>query len=108
MPSERKRGLYEKFRVERTDGKSAPGEKHDGCHYFVLDLDHDEFAGAALKAYAEACKDQYPALSVELRHIGVMGNIDRSLGRKAFDQAIQHDRVEQEIHRRFAGGDDAE
>jgi hypothetical protein len=57
------RGLYEKYRVERTDGRSAPGEKHDGCRYFVLDVDHDRHAIPALLAYAESCKGEYPLLS---------------------------------------------
>lgn len=61
------KGLYEKFRVERTDGQSAEGGKHYGCSYFVLDLDHDKFALPALEAYAEACKDSHPALYGDLR-----------------------------------------
>jgi hypothetical protein len=61
-----RRGIYAKFRVERTDGKSAPGEKHDGCEYFVLDRTHDRFAAAALRAYAEACRDEYPQLAADL------------------------------------------
>jgi len=61
------RGLYGKFHVERTDGKSAPGEKHDGCEYFVLDLTHDPFAVPALKAYADACAAEYPLLAADLR-----------------------------------------
>jgi hypothetical protein len=61
-----KMGLYGKFRVERTDGKSAPGEKHEGCRYFVLDLDHDPFALPALRAYERACAARYPALSQDL------------------------------------------
>lgn len=60
------RGLYHKFNIERTDGKSRPGEKHDGCDYFVLDLDHDEFAYVALQAYANACKKKYPLLYEDL------------------------------------------
>lgn len=59
-------GLYNKFYVIRTDGKSAPGQKHDNCEYFVLDLTHDPFAKAAIKAYAEACRDEYPRLSADL------------------------------------------
>ena len=35
------RGLYDKFYVKRTDGKSEPGQKHENCKYFVLDLTHD-------------------------------------------------------------------
>ena len=60
------RGLYNKFIVTRVDGTSAAGEKHDGCRYFVLDLNHDKFAAAALGAYAEACKHEYPLLALSL------------------------------------------
>lgn len=60
------RGVYQKFRVERTDGSSAPGAKHDGCEYFVLDLTHDPFAEPALAAYARACTAKYPALARDL------------------------------------------
>lgn len=60
-------GLYEKFRVERTDGASAPGGKHENCRYFVLDMDHDQFARVAIAAYAAACQDKYPNLARDLR-----------------------------------------
>jgi len=63
---DRTRGLYGKFRIERTDGKSAPGEKHDGCEYFVLDLTHDPHAPPALRAYADACRAGYPLLAADL------------------------------------------
>lgn len=61
--------IYEKFRVERTDGRSAPGEKHDGCQYFVLDVTHDPFALHALRAYADACYADYPKLSSGVREM---------------------------------------
>lgn len=61
------RGLYGKFRIERVDGKSAPGEKHDGCDYFVLDLTHDPHAATALRAYAASCAADYPLLAADLR-----------------------------------------
>lgn len=46
MPSnnDENRGLYEKFRVWRTDGSSDVGGKHEHCRYFVLDLTHDPYA----------------------------------------------------------------
>jgi hypothetical protein len=59
-------GLYAKFRVERTDGRSAPGQKHDGCRYFVLDLTHDPHAPAAMRAYIESCRAEYPLLAADL------------------------------------------
>jgi hypothetical protein len=66
---DKQRGLYDKFNVSRTDGESRIGGKHYGCHYFVLDLDHDQFAWPAIEAYANACKDEYPKLSNDLRVI---------------------------------------
>jgi hypothetical protein len=65
------RGIYGKFIVERTDGKSAPGKKHDGCDYFVLDLHHDPFALPAAIAYAEACRAEYPLLADDLDRLVV-------------------------------------
>ena len=66
-----KRGLYRKFKVERTDGRSELGEKHHGCRYFVLDVDHNQFAAAALAAYRDQCAAKFPELA---------GDIDRLLG----------------------------
>lgn len=60
------RGLYGKYKIERNDGSSGPGGKHEKCEYFVLDLEHDKHARAALKAYAESCKKEYPALAHDL------------------------------------------
>lgn len=60
------RGLYGKFYIERTDGKSEPGQKHHNCDYFVLDLTHDPFAWMALAAYSRACEKEYPLLSADL------------------------------------------
>lgn len=63
----RKKGLYAKFRVERTDGKSEPGEKHDGCKYLVLDMSCDPHAIPAAMAYAKSCADDYPLLARDVR-----------------------------------------
>lgn len=52
------RGLYGKYRVERTDGKPVR-------ECFVLEA-HDRHAIAALHAYAESCADEYPRLSTDL------------------------------------------
>lgn len=59
------RGVYEKFQVRRTDGD--PAGKHRSCTYFVLDLDHDENALPALKAYAKSCKKTRPRLYKDLQ-----------------------------------------
>lgn len=62
-----KQGLFLKFEVRRTDGSSQPGGKHEGCEYFVLDVDHDPLARVALQAYADACDATHPQLSQDLR-----------------------------------------
>ena len=63
------RGLYQKFKVTRTDGSHRPGRRHENCAYFVLDLNHDPFAIPALKAYAKACRKKFPALSADIDNI---------------------------------------
>lgn len=65
--NDKHRGLYNKFHVSRLDGSSVHPGKHEDCDYFVLDLTHDKFAKAALLAYAEACKSEYPQLAHDLR-----------------------------------------
>jgi hypothetical protein len=74
-------GLYNKFIVTRTDGTSAEGLKHYGCQYFVLDLDHDKHAMAAIRAYAKSCKRDYPELSKDLLRIQ-RDKIDESFRRR--------------------------
>ena len=63
------KGIYRKFDVKRTDGSSEPGGKHENCAYFVLDLEHDEFAIPALKAYAKACAKSHPELADDIATI---------------------------------------
>lgn len=65
--SDHTRGLYRKYNVHRTDGGSMKGAKHENCEYFVLDLTHDKHALAALQAYADSCKEEYPTLAHDLR-----------------------------------------
>jgi hypothetical protein len=60
-------GVYRKFKVTRMDGSSASGGKHHGCEYFVLDVDHDPHAKAALIAYANACEATHPTLALDMR-----------------------------------------
>jgi hypothetical protein len=71
-------GLYQKFHVTRTDGKDAPGEKHHGDEYFVLNLTTDKHAMPALAKYAEACADEYPRLADELRGKIVAYQLEKS------------------------------
>lgn len=61
------KGLYEKFEVRRKDGTDAPGGKHHGCEYFVLDMTHDKHAINALLTYASSCEAEYPELAEDLR-----------------------------------------
>lgn len=63
------KGLYRKFTVRRTDGTDAPGQKHDQCTYFVLDMDHDKHAIPALRAYAKSCKASHPHLARDLEAV---------------------------------------
>jgi hypothetical protein len=66
--SDKTRGLYDKFLVERTDGSSAAGKKHDGCKYFVLDLTHDPHALAGLRGYTRSLSEtgDHPLLEDDL------------------------------------------
>lgn len=59
-------GLYDKFIVQRVDGRDKPGQKHHNSEYFVLDLTHDKHAGAALRAYAQSCAYARPQLAADL------------------------------------------
>ncbi|WP_175806627.1 hypothetical protein [Burkholderia cenocepacia] len=63
---EHEQGLYRKFDVRRTDGSDAPGGKHHDCEYFVLDMNHDGYARAALRAYVRACTAEFPVLAADL------------------------------------------
>lgn len=75
----REQGIYDKFIVRRTDGKSEPGEKHHGCRYFVLDLNHDPHALPALQAYADSCEQGgYLALAKDLRFMAATQGFGRS------------------------------
>lgn len=59
-------GLFRKFDVRRVDGSDQPGGKHHGCHYYVLDLNHDQHAPAAMRAYAAACRATHPHLADDI------------------------------------------
>ena len=74
-PSDRSLGLYNKFHVQRIDGRDDIGEKHYGCDYFVLDITHDRHAIAALFAYADSCETEYPLLAKDVRAKAARNNI---------------------------------
>ena len=59
-------GVYNKYHVQRTDGRDVAGEKHESCAYFVLDLTHDPHAVPALRAYAESCRKTHPQLAIDI------------------------------------------
>lgn len=76
-------GLYRKFNVTRVDGKDKPGEKHHGCRYFVLDIDHDPHARQAIGAYVQSLNahHEHQGLACSLEHWldtgeWIMGNPD--------------------------------
>ena len=86
---ESKAGIYRKFKVELTDGSSCLGGKHERCHYFVLDWNHDRFAVPAARAYADACASEYPALAEDLRD---MADAFGGASAPAADAAMQLER----------------
>jgi hypothetical protein len=55
-------GLHEKFRIQRVDGTPISA----GARYFVLRIDDDPHARAALRAYAASCAAENPALAADL------------------------------------------
>ncbi|WLE60268.1 hypothetical protein GIY62_06295 [Burkholderia plantarii] len=59
-------GLYRKYEVKRADGSDAPGGKHHGCEFFVLDLTHDAHAPAAMIAYARSAAASHPQLAADI------------------------------------------
>ena len=70
-------GVYRKFNVSRTDGTDQkPGDKHFNCVYFVLDISHDKFAAAALRAYAEACEAEMPWLAADVLDLANVNELE--------------------------------
>ncbi|MFZ2586686.1 MAG: SUMF1/EgtB/PvdO family nonheme iron enzyme [Alphaproteobacteria bacterium] len=65
--NQQEQGLYHKFNISRTDGTDAPGGKHFGDEYFVLNLTTDKHTIPAIAAYAESCAAEYPLLASDLR-----------------------------------------
>jgi hypothetical protein len=67
MADDKNRGLYGKYLVERTDGSTEFGGKHEYCDFFVLDITHDPHAIPALRAYAESARrDGYELLADDI------------------------------------------
>jgi hypothetical protein len=73
-------GLFRKFDVERVDGSDEPGGKHHGCFNFVLDVDHDKHAPAAMRAYAASCRHEQPKLAQDIiDRVGLLGTPEATL-----------------------------
>jgi hypothetical protein len=66
MKPAEEQGLFHKYNVTRTDGSDKPGHKHADCECFVLDVEHDPHAKAALAAYAESIAATHPALAKDM------------------------------------------
>lgn len=64
--TDKKQGLYRKYRVERLND---PTGKHADCAYFVLDIRHDQHARNALCAYANSCRVAFPELAADLHRM---------------------------------------
>lgn len=60
---DRSRGLYRKYFVQKLSDINTEAE------YFVLDIKSDKFAVPALKAYIEACRNEYPLLATDLEKL---------------------------------------
>ena len=60
-----KRGLYGKYRVEKTDGSPLDPK----AIYFTLRIDTDPHARAAIRAYIESCREENPELAGDLERI---------------------------------------
>lgn len=56
------KGLYSKYKVEKTDGSPIDDE----AEYFVLRVDKDPHARAAIRAYARSIKKDNPELAESL------------------------------------------
>lgn len=80
-------GLYRKYNVERLND---PTGKHRDCIYYVLDLNHDRHAVAALEAYAASCAEEYPTLAFDLRHTAA--SLARKLGVTRPEAVTPHER----------------
>ena len=60
-----KKGLYGKYRVEKTDGSPLDPK----AIYFTLRIDTDPHARAAIRAYIESCREENPELAGDLERI---------------------------------------
>ena len=88
-------GLQSRYEVRRLDGRDAPGEKHEDCRYFVLDLTHDPLARLAARAYATAAGGEgYFALRRDLHNL--LDRIELKPGSEPSDRERSLIRAERE------------
>jgi hypothetical protein len=59
------KGLYGKYRIEKTDG--SPMDPM--AMYFTLRVDTDKHARAAIRAYIESCREEQPELAGDLERL---------------------------------------
>jgi hypothetical protein len=64
--NQKNEGLYNKYYVERNDGRDSIGQDRENAVYFVLDITYDKYARVALMAYACACQKDYPKLADDI------------------------------------------
>jgi hypothetical protein len=60
-----KKGLYGKYRIEKTDGSAVDPK----AVYFTLRLDTDRHARRAIQAYVESCREEQPELARDLEKL---------------------------------------
>lgn len=82
---DRERGLYGKFHVSRVHD---PEGRHANCEYFVLDLEHDKHAAAALEAYAISCGGEFHALAQDLFPLVARIRVKHNLPQPADDEPM--------------------
>ena len=65
MMQKDRRGLYGKYKVEKSDGSPLDPK----AIYFTLRIDTDPHARAAIRAYIESCREENPELARDLERI---------------------------------------
>lgn len=77
MSNDNQRGVYRRYEVNRVNeaGEILPG--YEDRTYYVLDVFNDPFAVDALRAYAKACRSEYPALANDLETLALEAQVNR-------------------------------
>lgn len=60
-----RRGLYGKYRIEKSDGTPVDSK----AVYFTLRIDTDPHARTAIRAYIESCRGENPELAEDLERV---------------------------------------